>query len=53
MVFRDKPESYRRVQILVGSTGFAWQVTEVWEWVVKRRIFDPFLRSFWMDFVPS
>ena len=33
--------------------AIALQVIEVWEWVVKHRIFDPFLLIFRMDFVPS
>ena len=33
--------------------AFATQVIEVWEWVVKHRTFDPFLRTFPVDFVPS
>ena len=39
--------------LLRSYQAFALQVIEVWERVVKHSIFDPFLRIFWMDFVPS
>ena len=35
-----------------SKPGFALQATEVWEWVVKRRILDPF-SIFRVDFVPT
>ena len=38
---------------LLVYSAFALQVIEAWEWVLKRRIFDSFIRIFSMDFVPS
>ena len=48
--------SFLRCLLPVGcrfSTSFRLASLEVWEWDAKQPIFDPFLRIFRLDFVPS